>query len=219
MIECPYCKNRALLVDSKEVYSKSYGMIWICTPCQAWVGCHANTKDHKPLGRLANKELRQWKQLAHRSFDPLWRRKADRQGVSKSKARKSGYKWLAKEMGMDARVCHIGMFDVTDCKRVVTVCIGEFKEYIELQCPDCKDLDYTDHSEACEICHGTADYIQDIPVQWTTTKDIYEMMHKTKVRIINADLCENKKESQVRYIGDEYTNEEEIYTGPKADDL
>ncbi len=35
------------------------------------VGCHPGTKNS--LGRLANAELRKWKSIAHRVFDPLWR--------------------------------------------------------------------------------------------------------------------------------------------------
>jgi len=31
-------------------------MTWLCKPCDAYVGCHNNTE--RPLGTLANKELR-----------------------------------------------------------------------------------------------------------------------------------------------------------------
>lgn len=118
---CPYCERPAVLTDSAEVYSRSYGMIWLCRPCQAWVGCHANSPTHKPLGRLADAELRRWKQRAHEKFDPLWRRKMRIEGCSKSRARRLGYKWLADQLGIRKKDCHIGYFDVSLCRRVVDV--------------------------------------------------------------------------------------------------
>jgi len=120
MIECPYCHKESVLVDSKEIYGKSYGMSWWCRPCDAYVGCHEGTD--KPLGRLADKELREWKIKAHAAFDPLWRTKMRVSVCSKSKARRLGYKWLSNILNIDVKDCHIGMFDTDMCKRVVEVC-------------------------------------------------------------------------------------------------
>ena len=119
---CDYCQGEAELVDSSEVYSRSYGPIWLCRPCRAWVGVHKNSNDHKPLGRLADAELRDWKKRAHAAFDPLWQKKIAREGCSKGKARSAGYKWLADEMGIAYRYCHIGMFDIEQCRQVVGIC-------------------------------------------------------------------------------------------------
>jgi hypothetical protein len=94
-------------------------MIYLCRPCKAWVGVHKGTD--KPLGRLANKELREWKIKAHAAFDPLWKAKMS-QGHSKKSARNSGYAWLAEQMGIPREACHVGMFDVEQCKRVVEIC-------------------------------------------------------------------------------------------------
>ena len=41
---------------------------------------------------------------------------------SKTKARKAAYRWLSKQLGISAKICHIGMFDVETCKRVVEIC-------------------------------------------------------------------------------------------------
>ena len=117
MIECPYCSNPAEPTDSAEIYGKSYGLVWLCRPCDAYVGVHNGTD--KPLGRLANKELRAHKIAAHNAFDPLWRKKILMTGCSKSKARRLGYQWLAKVLGIPVKQCHIGMFDVATCQRVV----------------------------------------------------------------------------------------------------
>jgi len=49
--------------------------------------------------------------------------------------------------------------------------IGEFQEIIELNCPYC-DGDNSD--PGCEICDGNTQYVQPIPVSWTTIKAIYK---------------------------------------------
>lgn len=119
---CPYCGNPAELTDSAAVYhGRSYGMIYLCAPCDAYVGVHKNSPDHRPLGRLANAELRAWRKRAHAAFDPLWQTKR-KFGHSKRKARGKGYRWLAHELGIAVEDCHIAHFDVEQCKRVVEIC-------------------------------------------------------------------------------------------------
>ena len=71
-VYCDYCGRQAEYVDSKVIYGKSYGMMYLCRNCMAYVGVHKGTD--KPLGRLANAELRYWKKRAHAVFDPLWQR-------------------------------------------------------------------------------------------------------------------------------------------------
>ncbi|ARK86093.1 zinc-finger-containing protein [Burkholderia pseudomallei] len=121
--KCRYCEQPAKLVrlgDSGYPYQRDYGPIWICAPCQAWVGCHPGTT--KPLGGLANAELREWKMKAHAAFDPLWQAKTRRDGCSKSHARKAGYRWLSQQLGIPFKLTHIGYMSVQECKRVVEVC-------------------------------------------------------------------------------------------------
>lgn len=122
-VVCPYCQTDAVLTDSAEVYhGRSYGMIWLCRPCNAYVGVHKNSKNHAPLGRLANAELREWKVKAHAAFDPIWRMMMIRERISKSQARKKTYLWLGSQLRIAYPQCHIGMFDVDQCKRVVEIC-------------------------------------------------------------------------------------------------
>lgn len=59
---------------------------------------------------------------AHDAFDPLWEAKVDRTGKSQKHCRGAGYKWLAERMGIPKAECHIGMFDVGQCQRVVEIC-------------------------------------------------------------------------------------------------
>ena len=109
IVSCQYCKKPAKFVDSKIIYGKSYGMIYLCKECNAYVGVHKGT--NRPLGILANAELREWKKKAHASFDPLWK--------TKLMTRREAYEWLAKQMGKSLEKCHIGMFDVSECEQVV----------------------------------------------------------------------------------------------------
>lgn len=130
MLICPYCDSNAPLSSTTRIYhGRDFGLAYICEKfpeCDSYVGVHKGTE--KPLGRLANKELRDWKIKAHAAFDELWRRKLAKRRRERGSdykvvyARGSGYKWLREQLGIEAKDCHIGMFDVDMCKRVVEVC-------------------------------------------------------------------------------------------------
>ena len=116
-VYCDYCGRRTEYVDSKVIYGKSYGMIYLCRNCMAYVGVHKGSD--KPLGRLANAQLRYWKKEAHAAFDPLWK-----YGSFKHR-RNAAYAWLAEQMGLPVDKTHIGMFDVGQCKAVIQICRKE----------------------------------------------------------------------------------------------
>ncbi len=113
-VTCQYCGDIAEFVDSSYVYGKSYGMMYLCRPCNAYVGVHKGSD--KPLGCLANAELREWKKRAHAMFDPIWK--------SRKMSRGAAYQWLAQQMGKTPSETHIGMFSVSECKRVIECCSG-----------------------------------------------------------------------------------------------
>jgi len=124
---CPYCERKSVYADSAEVYNgKSYGMIYLCRPCDAYVGTHKNSK--KPLGRLADAELRKWKRKAHNAFDPLWEFKTKR--MAKHIARNNAYRWLAVQLKIDRDACHIGKFDIDMCKKVIAICDRKFSDRV-----------------------------------------------------------------------------------------
>jgi hypothetical protein len=112
-VRCEYCRGHAELVGGSAIYPHRPDLdrlrFWRCAPCDAYVGCHPGTEN--PLGRLANAELRAAKIRAHDAFDPLWK--------SRKIRRSEAYRRLAKHLGIDDRDCHIGMFDVETCARVV----------------------------------------------------------------------------------------------------
>lgn len=126
--DCPYCKKASTLYeDSGVVYhGRNFGPVYACLPCEAWVGCHKGTTN--PMGRLANKELRDWKRKAHNYFDPLWKARRA-QGVKN--ARSKGYAWLAAGMRLKPEECHIGMFDVAQCKEVVALCEPWLRDWMD----------------------------------------------------------------------------------------
>lgn len=112
IIICPYCGNEPEWVENKEIYGRNYGssyMMYLCRDCDAYVGCHQNTR--KPKGTLANKELRELRMQAHAKIDPLW--------VGGSMKRKEVYKMLADRLGM--KEVHIGESDVELCKKIIAL--------------------------------------------------------------------------------------------------
>jgi len=108
---CPYCSKPAKLVDGSVVYKHradlKHKLFWLCAPCRAWVGCHPNSKDAKPLGTLANYQLRQKRSKIHRIFDPIWQ--------SGMLNRTEAYTQLAYYMGIELKNCHIGHFREDEC--------------------------------------------------------------------------------------------------------
>lgn len=129
-VMCPYCGGRAKLhMNSSRFYhGHNYGPVWACEPCGAWVGVHENSPTCKPLGRLSDARLRAAKIKAHAAFDPVWKRRVDEKHESRNKARHWAYKWLADEVGLTVNQCHIGMFDVELCERVVEACSRHLRE-------------------------------------------------------------------------------------------
>lgn len=117
-ILCDYCGKQAKLVQGDVIYPHRPDLyelwFWSCEPCQAYVGTHKQSKVHFPLGRLANHALRRAKNRAHAAFDPLWK-----DGPTK---RKEAYEWLSNGLGIDFKDCHIGMFNIEQCDRVVEIC-------------------------------------------------------------------------------------------------
>lgn len=113
---CPYCGNSTALVRGSAIYPRipelAAKWFYLCRPCDAYVGCHPGTTH--PLGSLANAELRSARRRAHGAFDPIWHRG--------EMTRRDAYQWLATELNLSVCDCHIGMFDLETCVRVVELC-------------------------------------------------------------------------------------------------
>ena len=116
---CPYCGAKSALVDSAEVYGRSYNcMMYWCRPCDAYVGCHKNSTESK--GRLANKKLRTLKILAHQHFDKIWKKE--------KMTRTEAYQWLSKHLELPGEYTHIGMFNEKTCIEVIRASKKKFGE-------------------------------------------------------------------------------------------
>ena len=113
LVICPYDGEGAILVRGDDIYPHRpdlrYKFFYRCPKCQARVGCHPNST--RPLGRLANSELRIEKSMAHTAFDVLWK--------LGNMSRPQAYAWLSEAMGIPPEECHIGMFDLQQCRKVV----------------------------------------------------------------------------------------------------
>lgn len=115
-ILCDYCKTSATLVKGIEIYPHRKDLynkkFWLCKTCGAYVGAY---KDGTPLGRLANLELRIEKRKTHKIFDLLWQKG--------TYSRNEAYKWLSDKLGITEVQCHIGLFDLDMCKKVISICV------------------------------------------------------------------------------------------------
>lgn len=115
--KCPYCQKDAERTDGAAIYPHRADLaakrFFACFPCGAWVGTHP---DGRPMGRLANAELRKAKMRAHAAFDPIWKDGGVTRGVA--------YSLLADALNLSREACHVGYFDVATCDRVVVVSVS-----------------------------------------------------------------------------------------------
>lgn len=108
-MNCPYCRKEAQWVANEQVYGRRYGksyMCYWCKDCDAYVGCHNNTKT--PLGTMANKPLRELRKKVHSMIDPLWK--------SKKYSRGMVYARLNDTFGKDI---HVGEADEVMCEELI----------------------------------------------------------------------------------------------------
>lgn len=123
-LKCPYCNSKTEFINSQEIYGKDYGNIYICRSCSAYVGVHKET--NKALGRLANKELRELKKVAHFHFDKIAKTSLINEiwpeYIENTSNRQKAYLWLSKQMNIEPEYCHIGMFDEHQCLKAISIC-------------------------------------------------------------------------------------------------
>lgn len=118
-MNCPYCNKKASFITSKKFYGKDYGSnMYICRPCDAYVGTHGNTT--RALGTMAKYELRELRKKAHAAFDPLWR--------DKIMTRTEAYTWMQETMKLEKKDAHIGLFDEEQCQRLVIASLWYVQE-------------------------------------------------------------------------------------------
>ncbi|WP_333838779.1 zinc-finger-containing protein [Novosphingobium sp.] len=94
--------------------------LWRCR-CGAYCGTHPNLF---AVGTPAGAATRRAREEAHAAFDPLWRRRAEISGLKPNVARGRGYKWLAQQLGITTKECHIGLMNAAMANRVGEICYG-----------------------------------------------------------------------------------------------
>lgn len=114
---CPYCGGEVVCTTNDAIYNgRTYGeypWIYMCVNKDAYVGLHPYTAI--PLGSLADKELREWRNKSKNVFYK-WAKSKGMHG------RKESYPALAELMGLEVEQTHFGWFDVEQCKKVIQVC-------------------------------------------------------------------------------------------------
>lgn len=116
---CQYCNKPAVLTPGDVIYPHRPDLadkyFWLCSPCNAYVGCHRAGVGHgdgtRPLGTPANPELRLARAAIHAKLDPLWK--------SGKCTRRQAYAALADAMDIPAWECHVAMFNLEQCKQAL----------------------------------------------------------------------------------------------------
>jgi hypothetical protein len=123
--DCDYCGEPAVLARFGEEaypYREDHGPLWMCAPCQAWIGTFARSARNVPLGRLADAHLRDVKAKLHAALEPLAQAKVRRDGCNIFEARAKGLKWLAQEIGATlSEKNSIHTLDADQCERSIAV--------------------------------------------------------------------------------------------------
>ena len=123
---CPYCNNSTKRVKGAEIYGKDTPWadldLMLCRPCWAYIGVHRESG--LALGSVANALLRDKRRATHQVFDRLYQ--------EEHLTRTQAYLWLARQLGLNRKLTHIGMFGVEDCDLVVEL-VPPFLEKLRQQ--------------------------------------------------------------------------------------
>lgn len=108
---CPHCNKTAILTDISTIKPERSGQIYLCEMCGAFCYTHENT--NIPLGVPGNELERNYRSAVHKLFDIYWK--------ENDMSRDEAYAWLAGNIGIFKKDCHIGRFDIFSCKQVLKV--------------------------------------------------------------------------------------------------
>ena len=108
---CPSCSNEGRLVSGDQIYPHrpdlAHKKFYLCSDCDTFVGCHPGSI--RPLGSMADKELRRIRSQTHDMFDRIWKDHNHPNHMSRYKA----YQWLGTKLGLSS--VHIGESDRDRC--------------------------------------------------------------------------------------------------------
>ncbi len=115
-VSCPYCGNRAELVDSAVIYNgRSYGYAYLCSYCgdgkSVYALCRQGTV--KIRGTMADEETRKLRRKAYESYEGYITRSQSFLNRSEAKS------WLSGKIGVPYASCNISEMDAETCRRVI----------------------------------------------------------------------------------------------------
>lgn len=96
-----YMENADMLVCSSYPYCNSY-----CIP--------SLNQEGNFVGKVANKELRKKRQLAHYSINIIWK--------TRIMSRRCCYYWLSRQMRIRLEKTHISLFSSKQCDKAIAIC-------------------------------------------------------------------------------------------------
>ena len=111
-IFCGNCNSIiiARLTTGREVYRHiprlNTKRFWKCDSCGGFVGTHADSKDHKPLGTIPTPEVKEKRKEIHKLLDPIWSTGRVRRGEV--------YRTLANFIGRQYHTAEINTVDEAD---------------------------------------------------------------------------------------------------------
>jgi len=93
-------------------------------PCRAGLEVHKDEGKDRPLVTRADAGTRHGRKMAHKRFDPIWQSRLGK-GKAKWKVRSAVYAWLAGHLEIPVGQCHIALFDLETCVKVIEICVKE----------------------------------------------------------------------------------------------
>ena len=112
-MKCNLCgSNHVNLVNNSLLYGKEYGKypyVYLCTDCNAYVGVHPNLK---PMGVLADNEMRELRRKCHDLFDKRWTTKEERENQ---------YNILGRQLGYERGRCHFSWMSKDELLKALLV--------------------------------------------------------------------------------------------------
>jgi len=116
---CPYCGGSVSFRSNAVIYGREYGSgrAYICDnfpSCDSFVGAHPDidkSMAFKPLGTLADYELRQWRKRVHALIDPYWKKKIMQRGEVYA---------VVTHILQTQEQAHVGQMTIEQCRLVLS---------------------------------------------------------------------------------------------------
>lgn len=113
---CPYCKRPGVLRPAAYVYGDNNldpeKYLYVCSgypSCDSYIGAHK--KSMRPMGTMADSNLRNKRIEAHRALDAIWK--------NGYMTKHSTYIWLQNRLNLREKDTHIGKFSYYLCEQTI----------------------------------------------------------------------------------------------------